>query len=208
MKDRLQRPVIAFAPAGDGELRGSARSVPGVHVRDVLDAMASREPDLIERFGGHAMAAGLALREEQLDRFALSFDAEVRRCLNGQLPDDAIDTDGELAEAEFCLATARLLHDAGPWGQGFPEPCFDGEFEIASARIVGTRHLKLTLRPRDSRACFDAMAFNHFDPDDSGTMPHGRVRVVYRLSINHYRGAERLQLLLDHVQAAEDSAAV
>jgi single-stranded-DNA-specific exonuclease len=200
IKDRLHRPVIAFAPAGEGELRGSARSVPGLHIRDLLDNIATREPDLIDRFGGHAMAAGLSLRETHLDRFARAFDAEVVRCLAGRQFDDALETDGALDEPDLCLATARLLRTAGPWGQAFPEPSFDGEFDIESARVVGTRHLKLTLRPCGSRACFDAMAFNHFDPDGAPRLPAGRVTAVYRLSINDYRGTERLQLILEHLQ--------
>jgi single-stranded-DNA-specific exonuclease len=206
IKDRLHRPVIAFAPAGDGELRGSARSVPGLHIRDVLDRIATREPDLIERFGGHAMAAGLSLRETHLDRFARSFDAEVVRCLAGRELDDGIDTDGALDDADFCLATARLLRGAGPWGQGFPEPCFDGEFEVDSARVVGTRHLKLSLRPRGTPTRFDAMAFNYFDPEAPQRLPDGRITAVYRLSINDYRGTERLQLILDHLLQGTASA--
>jgi single-stranded-DNA-specific exonuclease len=203
IKDRLNRPVIAFAPAGDGELRGSARSVPGLHIRDVLDAIATREPDLIERFGGHAMAAGLSLREAHLDRFARSFDAEVVRCLAGRALDDAIVTDGELGADEICLATARLLRDAGPWGQGFVEPVFDGEFEVDSTRAVGVRHLKLTLAPLGTKARFEAMAFNFLDPETQRPMPAGRVRAVFRLSVNSYRGTERLQLIVDHLQDAE-----
>jgi single-stranded-DNA-specific exonuclease len=206
IKDRLHRPVIAFAPAGEGELRGSARSVPGLHIRDVLDAIATREPGLIDRFGGHAMAAGLSLPAAHLDRFAACFDAEVVRCLAGRELDDAIDTDGELGETDFCLATARLLRGAGPWGQGFPEPCFDGDFEVDSARVVGTRHLKLSLRPCGTTARFDAMAFNYFDPEARQHLPDGRITAVYRLSINDYRGTERLQLILDHLQQGPPSA--
>lgn len=200
IKDRLRRPVIAFAPAGEGELRGSARSVPGLHIRDVLDAIASREPGLIDRFGGHAMAAGLSLPAANLDRFARSFDAEVVRSLAGRALDDGIETDGPLEDQQLCLATARLLRAAGPWGQGFPEPTFDGAFDIDGARTVGARHLKLQLRPAASDARFDAMAFNFFDPEGERLQPEGRVRVVYRLSINDYRGVERLQLIVDHLQ--------
>jgi single-stranded-DNA-specific exonuclease len=200
VKDRLARPVIAFARAGEGVLRGSARSVAGVHIRDVLEAIATREPDLIARFGGHAMAAGLSLAEASLDRFARCFENEVARWMAGRPPDDAIATDGDLAERDLCLDMARLLRDAGPWGQGFPEPAFDGEFDIDSSRIVGERHLKLVLRPAGSPARFDAMAFNHFDPEGPRAAPQGRVRAVYRLSINDYRGIQRLQLLLDHLE--------
>jgi single-stranded-DNA-specific exonuclease len=200
VKDRVRRPVIAFARAGDeSALRGSARSVPGVHIRDVLDAIATQEPDLIARFGGHAMAAGLTIQESQLDRFARAFDQAVGR-VNGQGEDDAILTDGELEESQIALATAQLLRDAGPWGQAFPEPSFDGEFEVLRARVVGERHVKLQLRPVDARATFDAIAFNFLD-DDVVKPPEGRVRLVYRLDINEYRGERRLQLMVDHLQS-------
>lgn len=202
MKDRLCRPVIAFARAGEGELRGSARSVPGVHIRDVLEAIATREPGLIARFGGHAMAAGLTLPEAALDRFARCFEAEVERWLQGRAPDDAIDTDGELPDEALCLDVARLLREAGPWGQGFPEPAFDGEFDVEAARVLGERHLRLVLRPAGSTSRYDAIAFNFFDPDAPCDPPSGRVRAVYKLSINEYRGTERLQLLLEHLEAA------
>jgi single-stranded-DNA-specific exonuclease len=204
IKDRLHRPVIAFAPAGEGELRGSARSVPGLHIRDVLDAIASREPGLIDRFGGHAMAAGLSLPLANLDRFARCFDDEVVRTLAGRQLEDAIDSDGELPDAELCLDTARMLREAGPWGQGFPEPAFDGAFDIDGARTVGERHLKLSLRPCGSAARFDAMAFNFFDPEGARDAPSGRVRLVYRLSINEWRGVERLQLLVDHLHPEDN----
>jgi single-stranded-DNA-specific exonuclease len=201
VKDRVRRPVIAFARAGDElTLRGSARSTAGVHIRDVLDAVATREPDLIVRFGGHAMAAGLTIAEADLDRFARAFEAEVGRWMQQGVPDDAIQTDGALAEAQIALSTAQLLRDAGPWGQAFPEPCFDGEFEVLRARVVGERHVKLQLRPLESRASFDAIVFN-FLGEEVTAPPAGRVRLVYRLDINEYRGERRLQLLVDHLQS-------
>jgi single-stranded-DNA-specific exonuclease len=199
VKERVRRPVIAFARAEDGTLRGSARSVQGVHVRDVLDAVATREPDLITRFGGHAMAAGLTIDAAALDRFAQAFDAEVGRWTALEPFDDAILTDGRLEEAEFSLETAQLLREAGPWGQAFPEPSFDGEFDILRARIVGERHVKLQVRPDASRAAFDAIAFNYLD-DETVMPPAGRIRLVYRLDVNEYRGERRLQLLIDHLQ--------
>ena len=153
------------------------------------------------------MAAGLSLRAANLDRFARCFDAEVVRALAGRELDDAIDTDGELTDEQLCLGTARLLRDAGPWGQGFPEPSFDGAFDIDGARVVGERHLKLSLRPSGSAARFDAMAFNFFDPEGGRDAPAGRVRLVYRLSVNEWRGVERLQLIVDHLQDEDSSAA-
>lgn len=205
IKDRVRRPVIAFARAGDaagesGSLRGSARSVPGVHIRDVLDAIAARNPGLIEKFGGHAMAAGLTLAEVRLDHFARAFDEEVGRWLAGSPADDAILTDGQLEEGQIQLATAQLLRDAGPWGQAFPEPSFDGPFEIVSARVVGERHVKLRVQPAGSRACFDAIAFNYLDDTEVTKPPSGAVHLVYRLDINEYRGERRLQLMVEHLQ--------
>ncbi len=201
VKDRVRRPVIAFARAGDElSLRGSARSIPGVHIRDVLDAIATREPELIARFGGHAMAAGLTIAEAQLDTFARHFEQEVGRWMEQGVEDDAILTDGELEESQIALATAQLLRDAGPWGQAFPEPSFDGEFEVLRARIVGEKHVKLQLRPLASRAAFDAIAFN-FLSEEVTQPPSGHVRLVYRLDINEYRGERRLQLMVDHLQS-------
>lgn len=202
IKDRVGRPVVAFAPAAGGELRGSARSIPGVHIRDVFEAMATRDPGLIVRFGGHAMAAGLTLDAARLDDFARSFEAEVAEWMRRIDAEDAIWTDGALQEADLGLATAQLLRAAGPWGQSFPEPSFDGEFDIENARVVGERHVKFWLRPIGSRARFDAIAFNLLEPEGRSAPPAGRVRLAYRLDINHYQGERRLQLLVDHIAEA------
>jgi len=161
MKERLNRPVVAFAPAGEDELRGSARSVEGVHVRDALEAIATRHPELIERFGGHAMAAGLTLRPGMLSRFAEAFAEEVGRQLTPEQMQGVLVTDGELAAAEITLETARALESGGPWGQGFPEPLFEGEFEIVDTRLVGERHLKLWVRPTPASHPVEAIAFGH-----------------------------------------------
>jgi len=205
VKDRVRRPVIAFALAGSTALlRGSARSVPGIHIRDVLDAIAAREPDLISKFGGHAMAAGLTLELAQLDRFAKAFDAEVARWNERGAIADAVETDGELSVQEIALETAQALRSGGPWGQAFPEPCFDGVFAIRNARIVGDRHLKMWVEvPRSGRS-FDAIAFNHIEEPASFVPPEGSVQLVYRLDINEYQGEHRLQLLVDHVLPAPD----
>lgn len=199
VKDRIRRPVVAFANASGDELRGSARSVPGVHVRDVLEAVATAQPGLIERFGGHAMAAGLTLRSADLDRFARAFDAEVTRWLGPGRSYDTIETDGDLSIDEIALPTAEALRAGGPWGQAFPEPSFDGEFLVHQSRVVGARHLKLWVEPTGSGRRFDAIAFNHLDP---GALPRpdgSTVRLVYRLDINVYRDERRLQLLIDHL---------
>ncbi len=147
VKDRVHRPVIALARAEDGTLRGSARSVVGVHIRDVLEAIATRHPGLIERFGGHAMAAGLTLNRDRLDEFAPLFVQEVSVWLD-PAAQGFVDTDGELAPEEMTLATALELREAGPWGHSFPEPAFDGEFVVLETRTVGERHLKLRCAPR------------------------------------------------------------
>ncbi len=199
IKDRIRRPVIAFARAGEGALRGSARSVPGIHIRDVLDGIAARHPELISRFGGHAMAAGLSLEERHLDAFARAFDAEVARWRDPSIPSNRVETDGELASEEIALETAQAVRDGGPWGQAFPEPSFDGRFAIKNARVVGDKHLKMWVTTGDAARSFDAIAFNFKGADETPPLPAGDVRLVYRLDINEYRGERRLQLLVDHV---------
>ncbi len=202
VKERLRRPVVAFAAADALLLRGSARSIPGVHIRDVLDALAAADPHLIHKFGGHAMAAGLPLERARLDDFARAFDAEVGRWLARTGAPDVIETDGELAEPEIALATAEALRTGGPWGAGFPEPLFDGVFEVRNCRIVGERHLKLTVMAPEGRGGFDAIAFNAVDPGAPGALPEGTVRLVYRLEANPYQGEARLQLVVDHLLPA------
>ncbi len=199
IKDRVRRPVIAFARNADGTLRGSARSVPGIHIRDVLDGIATRYPELISRFGGHAMAAGLSLEEKHLDAFARAFDEEVARWRDPSIPSNRVETDGELTSDEIALDTAQALRDGGPWGQAFPEPCFDGRFAIKNARVVGDKHLKMWVTTGDQSRNFDAIAFNYKGSDESAVLPEGDVQLVYRLDINEYKGERRLQLLVDHV---------
>jgi single-stranded-DNA-specific exonuclease len=199
IKDRVRRPVIAFARNADGSLRGSARSVPGIHIRDVLDGVATRHPELINRFGGHAMAAGLSIEEKHLDAFAQAFDEEVIRWRDPSIPSNRVETDGELSSDEIALETAQALREGGPWGQAFPEPCFDGMFAIKNARVVGDKHLKMWLTTADQARSFDAIAFNFKGADENPALPDGDVRLVYRLDINEYKGERRLQLLVDHL---------
>lgn len=203
VKDRVRRPVVAFASADAATLRGSARSVAGIHIRDVLDSIAARHPDLISRFGGHAMAAGLTLERARLDDFARAFDLEVARWVGVAGAADAIETDGELAPQEIALDTARALRAGGPWGSAFPEPTFDGLFTIRGARVIGERHLKMWAEMIPGGRSFDAIAFNHIDPG-VGTFepPEGPRQLVYRLEVNDYLGERRLQLLIDHVLPA------
>lgn len=202
IKDRTGRPVIAFARAGDGVLRGSARSVAGLHIRDVLDAIATRQPDLIARFGGHAMAAGMTLDAAKLDEFAAAFDQEVTRWAQVAGFSTCIETDGELTVAELALETATALRAGGPWGQLFPEPTFDGVFNVRNTRIVGERHVKMWVEVPHTGRAFDAIAFNFLDAADAGgatQLPSGEVHLVYRLDINEYQNQRRLQLLVDKV---------
>ncbi len=202
VKDRVHRPVIALARAGDGVLRGSARSVAGVHIRDVLDAVATRHPGLIEKFGGHAMAAGLTIRESELARFEQAFVEETGRWLD-PLAEAVFDSDGELAPEEMTLATALELREAGPWGQAFPEPAFDGEFALLDSRVVGERHVKFRVRPLTSGEQFEAIAFNFLTAERSAAdAPRGRARLAYRLDVNEYLGTRRLQLVVEHLQGA------
>jgi len=199
VKDRIRRPVIAFALAGDDQLRGSARSVAGIHIRDVLDAIAARRPELISKFGGHAMAAGLTVQRQLLDPFAKAFDEEVARWAARNVGADAVETDGELSVQEIALETARALRAGGPWGQAFPEPCFDGIFTIRNTRVVGERHLKMWVEVPKTGRSFDAIAFNLIEEPDRFTPPEGSVQLVYRLDVNEYQGERRLQLLVDHI---------
>jgi single-stranded-DNA-specific exonuclease len=203
VKDRVRRPVIAFALASDDTLRGSARSVAGIHIRDVLDAIAVREPDLITKFGGHAMAAGLTLERSKLDGFAKAFDEEVARWASRGAAADAVETDGELSVHEIALETAQALRAGGPWGAAFPEPCFDGVFTVKNSRVVGERHLKMWVEVPLTGRSFDAIAFNHIAERATFVPPAGAVQLVYRLDINEYQGERRLQLLVDHVLPVE-----
>jgi single-stranded-DNA-specific exonuclease len=204
IKERLRRPVIAFALSDAATLRGSARSVPGVHIRDVLDAVATRHPQLISRFGGHAMAAGLTLERAHLDEFARAFDAEVARWLKDAPPTDTVETDGELTPGEIALETAHALRAGGPWGQAFPEPSFDGLFSIRSARLIAARHLKMWVEVPQSGRAFEAIAFNHVEEGAAAAFvaPAGLAHLVYRLDVNEYQGERRLQLLIDHLMPA------
>ncbi|MEN8106458.1 MAG: single-stranded-DNA-specific exonuclease RecJ [Pseudomonadota bacterium] len=196
IKEQFHRPVIAFAKAGEAELKGSARSVPGLHIRDVLDAIATCHPGMITRFGGHAMAAGLTLAAANFDGFAAAFAAESAHHLSAEDLDGALHSDGALSADEISLAVARDLRDAGPWGQGFPEPLFDGEFEVLSSRVVGERHLKMNLRPVNGDTVIDAIAFN------TAPLPVDcrQACCVYRLDVNEFRGVESAQLIVEHIE--------
>lgn len=203
IKEQYHRPVIAFAKASetsvDEVIKGSARSIKGLHIRDVLDAIASQHPNLISKFGGHAMAAGLSLPLANYAKFCEAFDAEVKKHLTeADLRNDVL-SDGELSLSDFNLATAELIQAAGPWGQNFPEPLFDGEFQIISQRLVGSKHLKMVLGLSDQLQ-IDAIAFN-INVEEWPNHRCEKIRAAYRLDINEYMGRQSLQLLIEHLYA-------
>lgn len=200
VKDRVHRPVIAMARADQVSLKGSARSVPGVHIRDVLDAVATRHPGLIDKFGGHAMAAGLTLPAARLAEFQEAFALEVSRWMTRDDTTGIVYSDGELQPGDLTLDTAQLLRESGPWGQAFPEPLFDGAFEVNSVRVLGERHLKMEVRQAHGPVC-EAIAFRHFDHDDAPVVARdSRVELAYRLDVNHYNGSQRLQLVVEFLR--------
>ena len=200
IKEKYHRPVVAFARGESGELKGSSRSIPGLHIRDALDAVATQNPGLITKFGGHAMAAGLSLDEDRLEDFTRAFQQQVASSLSEDDLQAKLVTDGPLTPKQLSKQTAELLREAGPWGQLFPEPCFEGNFVIQQQRIVGEKHLKLVLAPEGQPELgIDAIWFNI----DTAVWPNlntGVVHCVYRLDINEFRGVESLQLLVQHLQ--------
>lgn len=199
VKEKLHRPSIAFARAQEeGLLKGSGRSIPGLHIRDALAAVDTRHPGLIQRFGGHAMAAGLSLAEDNLETFEMAFDQVCREWLEPEALMNVLETDGELEPEHLALTTAQLLEQAGPWGQGFPAPLFEGEFEIAEARLVGAQknHAKYSLR--NGRALVSAMHFSGLEQ----FAERGRIRCVYRLAVNRYNGRESVDLMIEALQPA------
>ncbi|WP_455913943.1 single-stranded-DNA-specific exonuclease RecJ [Pseudomonas syringae] len=198
LKERYHRPTIAFASAGEGVLKGSARSVRGFHIRDALDAVAAKHPELISKFGGHAMAAGLSLPEGNFPAFAEAFDTEVRRQLKEEDLTGRLLSDGTLAVEEFHLELARALRNAGPWGQHFPEPLFHGVFQLVEQRVVGERHLKMVLKTECGSVKLDGIAFSV----DRDVWPNPTVRWVelaYKLDLNEFRGNETVQLMVVHL---------
>ncbi len=198
LKERFHRPVIAFAPAGDGTLKGSGRSIAGLHLRDALERIDTLYPELIIKFGGHAMAAGLSLEEAKYDEFRQRFAALIDEWLEGEALQGVMWSDGELHAQEFTLHTAEMLREAGPWGQAFPEPVFDGQFKLLQQRLVGERHLKVMVEPLGGGPLLDGIAFNV----DTSLWPDSSVRQVqlaYKLDINEYRGNRSVQLIIDHI---------
>lgn len=195
LKERLHRPTFAFAPGNvEGELKGSGRSIPGVHLRDALDLVSKREPDLLLRFGGHAMAAGVSLREADFPRFSRVFDEVVQSLVDDSILARRTDTDGALEPGWMSLEGARLL-EREIWGQGFPAPLFDDVFEVEQQRLLKDKHLKLRLRKGGT--VFDGIRFNHADG-----VPSHDIHAVFKLGVNEYNGVSSVQLLLEHFDAA------
>lgn len=198
IKERFHRPVIAFAPAGDGTLKGSGRSIQGLHMRDALERLDTLYPDLMIKFGGHAMAAGLSLEEHKFEQFQQRFSELVTEWLDPALLQGEVISDGPLSAAEMSMEVAQLLRDAGPWGQMFPEPLFDGRFRLLQQRLVGERHLKVMVEPVGGGPLLDGIAFNI----DTTCWPDNGVREVelaYKLDINEFRGNRSLQIIIDDI---------
>ncbi|WP_080083905.1 single-stranded-DNA-specific exonuclease RecJ [Salmonella enterica] len=198
IKERFHRPVIAFAPAGDGTLKGSGRSIQGLHMRDALERLDTLYPDLMIKFGGHAMAAGLSLEEHKFEQFQQRFGELVTEWLDPVLLQGEVISDGPLSAAEMSMEVAQLLRDAGPWGQMFPEPLFDGRFRLLQQRLVGERHLKVMVEPVGGGPLLDGIAFNI----DTTCWPDNGVREVelaYKLDINEFRGNRSLQIIIDDI---------
>lgn len=204
IKDQLHRPVVAFAPeeSGSDRLKGSARSIRGLHIRDVLAHVEAANPGLIPAFGGHAMAAGLSLEAARLEQFSQAFETSVSLFLGGEMPSARIQTDGEIDPGDLGLPLARQLRGLGPWGQGFPEPLFEGSFGVIDQRVVGGAHLKMVLRPAGGGAAIDAIAFGQL-PEQ---LPQTRsLRLLYRLDVNHFRGEESAQLIVERILPGPES---
>ena len=198
VKERCHRPVIAFAKESDGFLKGSARSIAGVHVRDLLESIATAHPGLIEKFGGHAMAAGLTITDTAYEEFATSADTQLAQLYPDADFSGAILTDGPLPDDALNLPFARALREAGPWGSGFPEPMWNGDFDVLEQRTVGEKHLKLRLRPASGGKPVDAIAFNQ-----AGPAYRGVVQLAYRLDVNEYRGVESAQLIVEQIASVQ-----
>ena len=197
IKEKFNRPVIVFAQECQGILKGSARSITELHIKDVFDEIARLYPELILTFGGHAMAAGLTIEESQFDRFSDVFNKVVDRYISSDSLEDQCLTDGELSGDDFSLPLALAIQNAGPWGQSFPEPIFVGQFKILDKRVVGENHLKLKLQSRNNNT-LDAIAFNMTDDDWPSKLE--QITSTYRLGINNYRGHSQVQLFIEHIE--------
>ena len=199
IKERTNRPVLALAPGdGNDEWKGSARSVEGLHIRDLLARVDALYPNLILKFGGHAMAAGLSVKGANLEKLVDAIQSVADEMTQGKDWSQVLWTDGALSAGDFTLQLADELRQCTPWGQGFPEPLFDGEFEVLEARTVGATHAKLKLRPLDSQQAIDAICFGYLDTHEE--LPSGNIRAAFKLEINEYRDRLNLQLMIQHIE--------
>ena len=199
IKERTHRPVVAMAPGdAEGEWKGSARSVDGVHIRDLLARLDALHPKLLSKFGGHAMAAGFSLHESNLEKFKAALLQVAQEMTAGKDWSHVLWTDGELTAQEFNMELAEQLRQSTPWGQGFPEPVFDGRFEVVEARVVGDTHAKLRLQPIGSNQVIDAICFGYLDTHEA--LPSGIIRAAYRLDVNEFRERLSLQLMIAHIE--------
>lgn len=199
IKDKMHRPVIIFAETDSGELKGSGRSIPGIHLRDILDEIATKNPSILAKFGGHAMAAGLSIAPDNLPQFMTLFNDCVGKYLSEEMKSPIVFSDGELTEKYLKIEYAQIIKEAGPWGQNFPEPVFHGEFNVVQQRIVGHKHLKLVLSGNQASEYYDAIAFNvdlRIWPNDNIK----KIMLAYKLDVNEFRGQRNLQLMVDYIE--------
>lgn len=203
IKESTHRPVLALAPAGEEMIKGSARSIHGLHIRDLLETIATREEGLIDKFGGHAMAAGLSLKRSKLDQFTKIYEREIEAALSTMDLDESILTDGELGVDEINLQLSEMLRSGGPWGMGFPEPLFHGRFRVTESSVVGEKHLKMTLSPEGSGKTVSGICFNQVSPGDQPPQLN-LIRAIYRLDTNQFRGRQTLQLIIQSVEPCYD----
>ena len=199
IKEKFNRPVIVFANDNETVIKGSARSIKGLHIRDVLETISSRHPGMIIKFGGHAMAAGLSLNKSEFKLFEKSFNDVVKQQLDDDALQGVIESDGDLQGDDFGLPLAEAIRDAGPWGQGFIEPTFDGEFEVIDWRVVGEKHLKMELQSADAEQPISAIAFNA--PASLMQESDGYIRAAYRLDVNEFRNKKTPQLIVEYFEA-------
>jgi len=201
VKDKYHRPVIAFADSDNDEIKGSARSIPGIHIRDVLDAIATQHSGLLTKFGGHAMAAGLTIQRTNLPQFTDAFNHEIASQVTDEDLISTIASDGELTDDELTMEIAQCIRNGGPWGQAFPEPLFDGHFHVVNQRILADKHLKLVLKYPGSSTTYEAIAFNMTSKiaDENTALEGQKFNMAYKLDINEYRGNRKVQLILEYI---------
>jgi len=199
IKEKFNRPVIVFANDNESVIKGSARSIKGLHIRDVLESISTQNPGMLIKFGGHAMAAGMSINKADFNKFEVAFNTEVKKQLSDDALQGVIESDGELQGDDFNLNLAEALRNSGPWGQGFVEPTFDGDFEVIDWRVVGEKHLKMELQSVDAEQPISAIAFNA--PASLIHESDGFIRAAYRLDVNEFRNKKTAQLIVEYIEA-------